>query len=48
MTHSNEFLESTARDYGMTVEQVKFLTRHCQTSSEFYDALEHDIKRGKK
>ena len=45
MTHSEDFLRLTAQDYDMTVEQVKLATRGCETTTEFYDSLEQEIKR---
>ena len=44
MKHSDNFLRSTAQDYGMTVEQVQLVTRNCETTNEFYDSLEQEIK----
>lgn len=43
MSYSESFLISTARDYGMTVNQVKLITRGCASTSEFYNALEHEL-----
>ena len=40
MTNSEGFLKGTAKDYDMTVEQVKLITKDCESASEFYDALE--------
>ena len=45
LQHSESFLRQTAKDYGMTVEQVELSTNHCKTSSEFYDALENEVKQ---
>lgn len=44
MTYSEGFLESTAQDYDMPLEQVEYIARHVD-SSDFYDALEHELKQ---
>lgn len=44
MTNSEGFLRSTAQDYDMTVEHVQLVTRYCETTDEFYAALESEIK----
>ena len=44
MTYSESFLRSTAQDYDMTVEQVRLVTRYCETTTSFYEALEAEIK----
>lgn len=44
MTYSKGFLESTAQDYDMPLEQVEYIARHVD-SSDFYDALEHELKQ---
>ena len=44
MSYSESFLQNTAADYDMTVDQVKHIARQCDKDGNgFYDLLENYI-----